>query len=355
MKTKILAAIISCLFITSVVCTSSNGTSGYTVTTIAGDAGTSGSTDGSGTSALFKYPGGITTDGTNLYVTDYNNHTIRQIVISSGAVTTIAGTVGTAGAADDTGTAATFNFPGGITTDGTNLYVADSWNHTIRQIVISTGVVTTVAGSGTAGTADGTGAAAEFDYPLGITTDDTNLYVTDSINHTIRQVVIATGVVTTIAGTATTSGTTDGTGTAALFNSPAGITTDLTNLYVADSFNHTIRQIVISTGVVTTLAGTASIAGSTNDTGTAASFNYPKGITTDNTNLFVVDSNNHTIRQVVISTGEVTEIAGKAETSGSADGTGEDARFLYPKGIVADGTDLYVTDTNNHTVRKLAP
>ncbi|HXY55793.1 MAG TPA: hypothetical protein VEM40_14100 [Nitrospirota bacterium] len=165
---------------------------------------------GGGEAARFNSPYGITTDGTNIYVADSNNSTIRKILISTGAVTTIAGTAGIAGATDGTGAAARFNHPFGITTDGKNLYVADSFNHAIRKIVISTGAVTTIAGTaGGVGTTDGTGAAARFYYPYGITTDGTNLYVADSGNHTIRKVVIASRVVSTIAGKAGSIGSED--------------------------------------------------------------------------------------------------------------------------------------------------
>jgi hypothetical protein len=158
------------------------------VTTIAGSAGASGSADGTGTAARFYHPFGITTDGTNLYVTDHSNSTIRKIVISTGVVTTIAGSAGAIGSADGTGTAATFNYPIGITTDGTTLYVTDSGNNRIRKIGISTGAVTTLAGGIANGSADGTGAAAIFNYPTGITRDGTNLYVTDTDNNTIRKI-----------------------------------------------------------------------------------------------------------------------------------------------------------------------
>ena len=229
------------------------------VTTFAGSAGSSVSTDGIGTAAGFRYPDGITTDGTNLYVTD--SSAIRKIVISTGVVTTIAGIANSTGSTDGTGSAARFYSPAGITTDGTNLYVADAGNHTIRKVVISTEVVTTIAGlpgSGNYLSTDGTGSAARFFTPIGITTDGTNLYVTDSYNNKIRKIVISTGVVTTLAGSGT-AGSTNGTGTAASFSDPSGITTDGTNLYVADS--SIIRKIVISTGVVTTIAGTAGTAG----------------------------------------------------------------------------------------------
>ncbi len=324
------------------------------VTTFAGSAGSSGSTDGTGSSARFYNPHSITTDGTNLYVTDQDNHTIRKIVISTGAVTTLAGSAGSSGSTDGTGSSARFYTPRGITTDGTNLYVVDSWNYTIRKIVISTGVVTTIAGSvGLSGSTNGTGTSARFNNSIGITTDGTNLFVADYSNHTIRKVVISTGVVTTIAGSAGLSGSTDGTGTSARFNGPFGITTNGTNLFVTDTDNHTIRKIVISTGVVTTIAGSAGSSGSTDGTGTSARFNGPFGITTDGTNLFVTDSSNYTIRKIVISTGVVTTIAGTAGTSGTTDGTGTAARFYVPTGITTDGTNLFIADFSNYTIRKI--
>ena len=268
------------------------------------------------------------------------------------AVTTLAGTAAASGSTDGTGEAARFNLPGGITTDGTNLYVADSFNNTIRKVVIATGVVTTLAGSpGSSGSTDGTGAAARFDHPFGITTDGTNLYVTDDSNCTIRKVVIDTGVVTTVAGTVLSRGSTDGTGAAARFNLPGGITTDGTNLFVADTANNTIRQVVIATGMVTTVAGTASSQGSADGTGAAARFLYPYGITTDGTNLYVADSGNYTIRKVVIATGVVTTVAGTAGSEGSTDGIGAEARFFLPYGITTDGANLFVADTFNHSIR----
>ena len=201
-------------------------------------------------------------------------------------VSTFAGGSGDGDSTDGTGTSATFYAPIGITTDGTNLFVADYY--TIRKIVIASGEVTTLAGSGEEGSADATGTSATFNRPTGITTDGTNLYVAERSNHTIRKIVIATGVVTTLAGTAGTSGSNDATGTSATFNRPRGITTDGTNLYVAESENHKIRKIVIATGVVTTLAGSGS-QGMDDGTGTSASFSNPQRVITDGTNLYVTD------------------------------------------------------------------
>ncbi len=267
------------------------------VSVFTGSAGGAGSSDGAGTAAMFNNPSGITTDGTNLYVADTDNNTIRKIVISTGAVTTLAGSAGSTGSTDGIGTAARFYGPSGITTDGTNLYVADTDNNTIRKIVISTGAVTTLAGSaGIAGGTDGIGTAASFNVPRGITTDGTNLYVADMWNHAIRKIVISTGAVTTVA---------------AGFNDPCGITTDGTNLYVADTYNHTIRKIVISSVAVSTLAGSTGSSGSTDGTGTAAQFYRPKGITTDGTNLYVADTENLIVRKILIATGAVTTLTAK--------------------------------------------
>ena len=191
---KILHVILISLFsLTIISCAKKSNTSSSSssessaVTTLAG-TGSSGSANGTGTLASFKGPMGITTDGTNLYVSDTYNHLIRKIVISTGVVTTLAGT-GSSGSADNTtGTSASFYYPSGITTDGTNLYVAETSNHLIRKIVISTGVVTTVAGTGSRGSANGTGTSASFFQPNGITTDGTNLYVADYLNHLIRKI-----------------------------------------------------------------------------------------------------------------------------------------------------------------------
>jgi hypothetical protein len=206
-----------------------------------------------------------------------------------------------------------------------------------------TTAVTTLAGSGTADSIDGTGTSASFNEPYAITTDSNNLYVTDYGSHTIRKIVISTGAVTTLAGTAGTSGSTDGTGTSASFYSPIGITTDGTNLYVVEYNVNLIRKIVISTAVVTTFA----------DTGTSSSsYNVPLGITTDGTNLYVAQMGSHKIHKIVISTGVVTTIAGSG-LYGSTDATGTSASFFRPTRITTDGTSLYVADKDNHKIRKI--
>ena len=279
------------------------------VAVLAGTANTTGTVDGAGTGAKFNGPFGITLSGTDYYVADINNHAIRKVT-SAGVVSTLAGSAGSSGTTDGTGSAARFFTPKGLVSDGTHLYVTDTSNQTIRQVVIGTGATTTLAGgAGTSGTTDASGTAARFSAPFGIAFDGTDLFVTDTGNQTIRKVTTG-GVVTTLAGTAGTSGTTDATGTAAKFNTPSGVASDGTHLFVADSGNHTIRKIVIATGVVTTLAGTAGTAGSADGTGAAARFNTPIGMTIDNAgNLYVSDQNYTKIRKIVTSTGVVTTIS----------------------------------------------
>lgn len=314
------------------------------VTTLAGSAGQSGTTNGAGGAARFGTVFGIATDGTNLYVLDQAYGTLRRIVIATGQVTTLA---------------AGFHNPAGLTTDGTSLYVADAFNQTIRRIVIATGEVTTLAGTaGESGSTDGTGTAARFCYPFGLTTDGTNLYVADTGNQTIRRIAIDSAEVTTLAGSAGAIGPADGTGPDARFHGPYGITTDGTHLYVTDNGNRTIRRIAIATGEVTTLAGSADGGEpappfqNLDGVGSTAIFVAPAGITTDGANLYVTEREYVvTIRKIAIATGEVTTLAGGS--TGSADGIGPQARFEDPCGITTDGESLFVTDYWNYTIRRV--
>ena len=304
--------------------------------------------DGTGAAAWFLNPTAITTDGTNLYVADTSNNKIRKINIATGAVSTFAGS-GAASSLDGTGISATFWQPGGIVTDGTNLYVTENAGNRVRKIVIATGVVSTVAGS-TRGSVDGVGSAARFSRPIGITTDGISLYVVDNFGFKVRKVVISTGEVSTFAGSGS-AGAVDAVGTAASFTYPSGITTDGTNLYVADSVSNRIRKIVISTRAVTTLAGSAA-SGAADGTGSAATFFNPAGVATDGINLYVGDTYNHKIRRIVIATGAVTTIAG-AGVIGAADGLGAQATFYNPNGVTTDGKSLYVVDSTNTKIRRI--
>jgi hypothetical protein len=283
------------------------------VTTYAGAAGMAGSVNGAGTVARFYEPYALVNVGGSLFVADTYNQGIRKIDASQ-AVTTLAGKLGYVGATDDTGVAALFNFPKGITAVGTDVYVADTSNYLIRK-VDALGVVTTFAGSsGSSGYVDGT-SGVKFGAPFAVAADATYVYVSDSANNSIRSVKISDGTVATVAGsTSGVSGTTDAAGTAARFNTPAGIVSDGVNtLYVADSGNNTIRQIDVSTtpATVTTIAGLSGTAGSSDGTGTAsAKFNTPVGLALNaaGTILYVSDQNYTKVRKIVLSTGAVTTL-----------------------------------------------
>jgi sugar lactone lactonase YvrE len=269
---------------------------------------------------------------------------------------TLVGTASMAGDSDGIGGAARFSAPVGAAVDWVgNVYVADTHNHTIRKITPD-GIVTTLAGTaGEYGNVDGIGHAARFFSPMGLALDRAgNVYVADIGANTIRKISYG-GLVTTLAGASGPAGGADGTGDLARFNGPVALAVDEAgNVYVADRGNHTIRKIAPN-GEVTTLAGLAGASGSADGTGNQARFNWPTGLAVDLTGkVYVGDSGNSTIREITPD-GEVTTLAGMAGVAGSADGTGAHAQFHFPNGLAVDGAgSVYVADTGNNTIRKIA-
>ena len=341
----------------------------YTFTTIAGTAGITGFADGTNGSAQFYSPEGMAVDTNgNAYVADNYENTIRKVTPAgtNRVVTTIAGTAGTFGSADGTNGDAQFSGPANLAMDTNgNLYVADGGNNTIRKItpVGTNWVVSTIAGNAGSGggSADGTNGNAQFNVPSGIAVDaGGNLYVADTGNETIRKIMPAgtNWVVTTIAGKAGSYGSANGTNSTARFNGPSSIAVDAGgNLYVADTYDHTIRKLAPAgtNWVVSTIAGTPGSHGSNDGTNGSAQFFYPYGLTVDGaSNLYVADTYNSTIRKVapVGTNWVVSTLGGVAGTSDSADGTGAGALFNTPYAIAADGAgNLYVADTGNSTIR----
>ncbi len=329
------------------------------VSTLAGWAGHSGTNDGTGLSAQFNSPDGVAVDSNgNVYVGDRGNSTIRQIT-PDGVVSTLAGLPYTGpGSTDGSGRAARFAGPQGVAVDGAGYaYVADSGNHTIRKITPE-GLVSTLAGLvGSAGTNDGAGDIARFNYPNGVTVDGAGiLYVSDTYNNTIRTIT-PDGFVSTLAGLAGTSGTDDGLGSVARFNSPYGVAVDnATNVYVADGGNHTVRKITPS-GLVSTLAGLGGLSGRANGTGSVARFFQPRGVAADNAgNVYVADSINSAIRKITPA-GMVSTLAGLlGSNEGPKDGTGSSARFNYPSGVAVDNAgNVYVAENSPGTLRAITP
>ncbi len=323
-------------------------------TKLAGTKAKSGSTDGTA-EALFNGPSGITLDSANnLYVADTTNNTIRKIN-SAGLVETFAGLAGRSSSADGKGTSAQFEEPYAVATDGAFVYVSDPSAHIIRKISAD-GTVTTLAGkAGSYGSTDGQGTAALFYGPRGIAASgDGTVYVADSLNAVIRK-ISPSGAVTTLAGTAGVTGTSDGTGSAAKFDLPYGIAVDASgNVFVGDFIGCTVRKITAA-GVVTTLAGTARSNGFTNGTGTAARFNIVGEVAVDSAgNVYAIDRNNHAIRKITPA-GVVTTLAGSG-SPGNTDGNGSSAKFQFPSGLAVDSTgNVYVADTDNQQIRKVTP
>ena len=345
---RFVVALLACAM---VVCSSpvrAQGAGSYTFTTIAGKFSSGGTADGVGSAARFTNLQGITVDsaGTIFAVDSFTSNTIRKIT-PSGVVTTIAGTAGVKGQTDGAGSAALFNVPIGIAVDraGT-LYVVDGDNQTIRKITPA-GVVSTLAGSAlNRGSADGTGSAAQFDYPRQVAVDNSGiLYVADWGNGTVRKITPA-GVVTTLAGSPGQFAQVDGNGSAARFSSlSGGIAVDSGGtVYVVD--NQMVRKITPA-GDVGTLAGAAGASpGFVDGTGTAARFRHPNGLAVSASGtVYVADLDNFAIR-AISPAGVVTTVAGLPGTAGYQDGAGTDARFWQPLALAIDaiGT-LYLTDS----------
>ena len=319
-----------------------------TVSTLAG-TGTTGSANGAATVAQFSVPEGVAVDAQgNVYVADNGNSLIRKIT-PAGVVSTLAGN-GTYGLADGPATTASFSAPADVALDGqNNVYVADFDNNCIRKITPA-GVVSTLAGTKTGGFADGAGSTARFSGPNGLVLDaQGNVYVSDYFNHVIRKVTPA-GVVSTFAGTGT-RGSVDGPGSTAQFMAPEGLAIDAQGtLFVADFGGGRIRKITAA-GVVSTLAGTGT-KGQTNGPGNTAQFSGPTGIALDpQGNAYVADFGNNNIRKITPD-GVVSTLAGTTQ-GGFADGPVATAQFNSPTSLAIDTKGaLYTTDFNNR-VRKI--
>ena len=310
-------------------------------------SGTSGFANGTGNSAMFSRLSQIAIDNSgNIYIADSGNHRIRKIT-SSGVVSTFAGS-GVAGFANGASSVAKFWNPSGVAVDSNgNVYVADTSNHLIRKITPS-GVVSTFAGTGSIGYADGT--IAQFHAPMGLAVDTNgNLYVADQQNYRVRKITPA-GVVSTLAGSGI-NGFADGIGTAAKFSLFEHLAVDVSgNVYVADDINNRIRKIT-PTGTVTTIAGSGA-SGYSDGIGTAAIFSFPISIAVDASGvLYVSDFENHKIRKILPS-GAVSTLAGSS--FGYADGNGSSAKFYYPFGIAVDlSGNVFVADSENYRIRKI--
>jgi sugar lactone lactonase YvrE len=331
------------------------------VTTIAGVAQSIGNSNGVGTNARFNYVTdiSISPDRSFALIPDSSNHLIRRMDLASRTVTTLAGG-GATYSAISIGTNAKFSYPNGVTIspDGTFALVGDSNNHLVRRIEISTASVSIVAGQqGVEGAANGVGTFASFRNPtrVGISPDATFVLVSDTLNQLIRRIELSSGSVSTLAGGGMTY-TSVAIGTMAKFNWPFGITisADGTFALVADSSNHLLRHIDISTATVSTIAGVQGSSGDADGVlGTSKLF-APNGVdlSPDDAYAWIGDANNNKLRQITLSTGVVTTLAGKS-SFGWTNAIGTNAEFYQPSGvaIASNGAFGLVADQYNHIVR----
>jgi len=315
---------------------------------IYGDAGDG----GDALLALLNEPISIFKDGTDLYIADTKNHKIRK-VDASGIISTIAGT-GDAGNTGD-GAAATLarlNEPNNMVFFSGELYIADTKNHIIRKVDTS-GDISTIVGGGVLGDG-GFARLARLNEPNGVFKDDTDLYIADARNHRIRKIDLLTNIITTIAGTGVSGDTGDGgVATLAQLNEPRSVFKDGSDVYIADTKNHKIRKVNLSSNIISTIAGTGD-AGDAGDGGDAAyaKLNEPSDVFKDGTDVYIADTKNHKIRKVNLSSNIISTIAGTGDAGDAGDGgPATDAKLDEPRGIFKDGTDLYIADTKNHKIR----
>ncbi|MGZ3442525.1 MAG: hypothetical protein ACXVDD_23550, partial [Polyangia bacterium] len=376
--------------------------SSKTVDTVAGALGAMGEVDMPGSAARFTSPAELTFAGGFLYVVDngYVNLHVRKIQLGTWNVQTIAtstqsgqqfygiavdgsgvvyvsdkefggSTVATVAAngtltpfagssstgnglvIDGVGTAATFCGAAGMVWDGSALFVAEPQGLVVRKIATATATVTTALGvSPDSPDVAGTGGNAFVDQPTGLAlVDASTLFVADSSS--LDKVALPAASLTVAAGAVGYGGGVDGVGSAARVYPRALVYDGAGTIYFTGA--NTVRGYVVATGQVDTLAGQEGANGATDATGSAARFYWPRGIATDGAgNLYVSDTWNHTIRKVVIATGEVTTFAGAATMFGAQDGVGDNARFFFPMGLVHDGKgNLYVADSENGAVRRI--
>ena len=323
-----------------------------TITTVAGSGlGFSGD-GGPATAAKMRQLWDVAVDGAgNLYVADVGNYCVWKVTAATGVITIFAGN-GTSGFSGDgdAATAAQLYSPTGLSVDGAgNVYIADRYNNRIRRVTAATGIITTFAGNGTSGSGgdDGLATAAQLREPFEVTLDGSgNVYIADRNNHRVRKLTVATGIVTTIAGTGTSGFSGDGAAaTAAQLYYPAKVAVDEAgNVYIADASNHRIRKVTATTGIITTVAGTGT-SGFSGDGGpaTAAQLRVPYGVALDGAgNMYVADSDNYRIRKVIalLPGGSDFDGDGDADVLWRHATAGE--VWLWPMGGAARVSETYV-------------
>ena len=335
------------------------------ITSVAG-GGSPGDGSQATTAALYR-PQGVAVDAAgDVFIADTNNNRIREVNHATGVITTVAGN-GIQGYAGDNGpaTAADLSNPDSVAVDAAgHLFIADAGNNRIRAVNLTTGVITTVAGNGIGsyGGDNGQATAAELSDPDGVAVDAAgHLFIADAYNSRVREVNLSTNIITTVAGNGTSGYRGDGgQGSAAELVVPTGVAVDTAgHLFIADSCNSVVREINLSTGVITTVAGVVGFGsyGGDNGQATAAAMNIPTAVAVDAAgNLFIADSWNHRVREVNLSTGVITTAVGNGTRGYAGDnGPGSGAELYDPQGIAVDAAgNIFITDSGNNRIREVA-
>jgi sugar lactone lactonase YvrE len=343
----------------------------FTVTTLSGIAGVSGGTDGPGPNARFDVAFGIHAhpDGRRVFYMDRGNNNIRLLDLATGLTTTVMGPENPSDWVDGPLLLSRFRSPGGIAlrADGSEAFVADSFNHVIRRIDVQLGRVETLAGIPQAsGFADGFADTARFNTPTGVqlSADERQLWIADRTNRALRTLDLETLEVTTLLGgpfspaAAATESPIDGPAALVRMGQIHDLAVDEANgvVYFGDVTLQRIRRLSLSTGAVSTLAGgsTRPVQDGIDGVGEDARFNSPQALLLAGDSLWVSDTSHHVVRRVNITTGEVVTVAGDVATAGSFDGVGDEAAFRSPRGLAWNGGDtLWIADGSNFAVRAL--
>jgi sugar lactone lactonase YvrE len=338
--------------------------SGGVISTVAGNGAPGfGGDGGQATSAQLSWPSGLMEDTAgNLFIADYFNGRVREVT-SGGTINTVAGIGTQQGFSGDGGqaTSAKFHLPAGVALDSAgNLFIADSSNARVRKVTPG-GVITTAAGNGTQGSGGDGGQAtsAQLSSPVGVAVDTGgNLFIADYVNQRVRKVTPA-GVISTIAGNGTAGFSGDGgPASSAQLNGPWGVAVDSAgNLFIADLVNHCIRKVTAG-GVISTVAGTGKMGFSGDGAlATSAQLNYPAGVAVDASgNLFIADSGNNRVRKVTPG-GVISTVAGNGLAGFSGDGRQATSAQIYsPTNLAFDAAgNLLISDHNNNRIRMVTP
>jgi cysteine-rich repeat protein len=330
------------------------------VTLYVGSPGNTGNQDGQGNQARIGGFGTLTVDNQYLYLGDSGNRIIRRIDVNSAQVTTIAGNGNNGDSDNANGLQASFGEVGSIATDGSKLWFTS--NRKIKEVDLSGNFpVTTVAGSGAQGIVDGVGGNAEFDDQRGLTYYNGLLYTVDGNGAVLRSFNPQNNEVLTLAGLAYQTGVQDGVGANARFISPRYMTSDNSGmLYVADTNGYHIRAFNVATDEVTTFAGSGQ-QGYADGVGANASIHRPRGMASDGTSIYFVEFNQHTVRQGIIATQDVSTLAGQhcngnANCNGNySNGIGTAAQFDGPFSMAFHfpSNSLFVVDSANAVIRRI--